>query len=78
MLPGPQLVFHHVEAEDADLEFARELGEQRGDFGALELIELGDDVITLLARLHQVDEALQAVTPQAKTVDALGKHAGEK
>ena len=52
MLHFGEIVLHQVQSVDAAFEFARELGEQRRDLGVLEMLELGDDVVALLARFH--------------------------
>jgi hypothetical protein len=73
-----QIAFDQIQPINARLEFLCQLGEQWRQAGVFELIELGDDVITFLARFNEIDQILQALPPQAVVVDALGKHAGEK
>jgi len=48
------------------------------DFRVLEVLKLRDNVITLFSSLHPLDKTLQPVTAQAKMINALGKHSGEK
>src|SRR5436305_13151882 len=52
--------------------------EQWRHFRVFEAVELGDNVITFLARLHPVNKALQAVAAQPEMINALREHASEE
>ena len=60
-----EIALHQVQSIDAGLELVRQLAEERRQPRVLELVELGDDEVALLARLDEVDEILQALPPQA-------------
>ena len=78
MLHLLQLILHPIKAVDALLEMVGKVGEQRRHFGVFEVLELGNDVIALLAGFHPVDEILQTIAAQPEVIDAFGKHSGEE
>src|SRR5580698_78219 len=75
MLHFLQIVLYLIESVDALLEMAGQAGEQRRDFRVLEMLELGDDVVALLAGFYPVHEILRPVAAQTEVIDALRKHA---
>ena len=78
MLHLLQLILHPIEAIDALLEMVGKVGEQGRDFGVFEVLELGDDVIALLAGFHPVDKILQTIAAQPEVINAFRKHPGEE
>src|SRR5262249_53766178 len=73
-----QIVLYPVQTEDTLLEVLRQGGEQWRDFRVLEVLELGDDVVALLAGFHHVDEVLNAMATKPKVIDALREHSREE
>ena len=73
-----QIVLDLVESVNALLEVTREVGEKRSYLRVLEMLELGDDVIALLAGFYPVHEILCAVAAQPEVINALRKHAGKE
>src|ERR1700758_3952154 len=78
MLHHVELVFHHVETADAVFEAICQFAEQRRDVGVLIQVELRDDVITLFARLDEVNKAVEPLTAQARGVQTVRKHPSKK
>src|SRR5947209_5684979 len=73
-----QIAAHQVQSVDAGFEILRQPPEQRRDLRVFEELELGDDVIALLAGFHKVNEVLDARATQPLVIDALREHSGEE
>ena len=74
MLEFLQFILDAIQSVHALLEITRQVREQRCDLRVLEVLELGDDVIALLAGLHPVDEAFHALVAEAVVVQAFREH----
>src|SRR5271157_3832134 len=70
-----QIALDQIQSIDARLELVRQFPEQGSQPRVLELVELGDDEITLLAGPDEIDKIFQPLPPQAVVIDALRKHA---